>query len=46
MNKEKERKTQDKLKEHAFDEFKAELGRQEAKEIDELTSYTHGAGKR
>ncbi len=42
----KERKTQDKLKEHAFDEFKAEIGRQEAKEIDELTSYTHGANKK
>ncbi len=42
----KERKTQDKLKEHAFEEFKADLGRQEAKEIDELTSYTHGANKK
>lgn len=42
----KERKTQDKLKEHAFDEFKAEIGRQESKEIDELTSYTHGANKK
>ncbi|MBO4374049.1 MAG: flagellar export protein FliJ [Lachnospiraceae bacterium] len=42
----KERKTQEKLKEHAFDEFKAEINHQEAKEIDELTSYTFGAKKR
>ena len=41
----KERKTQDKLKEHAFDEFKAEVNHQEAKEIDELTSYTYGSNK-
>ncbi len=41
----KERKTQDKLKEHAFEEFKAEINHQEAKEIDELTSYTYGANK-
>lgn len=38
----KERKTQDKLKEHAFDEFKADLLYQESKEIDQLTSYTYG----
>ena len=42
----KERKTQDKLKEHAFDEFKAEVNHQEAKEIDELTSYTYGSNKK
>ncbi len=41
----KERKTQDKLKEHAFEAFKAELNAQEAKEIDQLTSYTYGAKK-
>ena len=38
----KERKTQDKLKEKAFEEFKAELNMQEAKEIDQLTSYVYG----
>ena len=38
----KERKTQDKLKEHAFEEFKADLLYQESKEIDQLTSYTYG----
>ncbi len=38
----KERKTQEKLKEHAFEEFKADLLYQEAKEIDQLTSYTYG----
>ncbi|MCR5651896.1 MAG: flagellar export protein FliJ [Lachnospiraceae bacterium] len=41
----KERKIQDKLKEHAFDEFKADLNREEAKEIDQLTSYTYGSKK-
>lgn len=35
----KERKIQDKLKENAFEEFKAELNEQEKKEIDELVSY-------
>ncbi len=38
----KERKTQDKLREKAFDEFKAELNVQESKEIDQLTSYVYG----
>lgn len=36
----KERKTHEKLKEHAFDEFKADLQIAETKEIDELVSYT------
>ena len=38
----KDRKTQDKLKEHAFEDFKADLLYQESKEIDQLTSYTYG----
>lgn len=37
-----ERKAQEVLKEKAFEEFKQELNRAESKEIDELTSYTHG----
>lgn len=37
-----ERKAQEILKEKAFEEFKQELNRVESKEIDELTSYTHG----
>lgn len=37
-----ERKSQEILKEKAFEEFKQELNRAESKEIDELTSYTHG----
>lgn len=37
-----ESKTQEKLKEKAFDEFMREENAKEAKEIDELTSYTHG----
>lgn len=37
-----ERKTQEILKEHAFDEFVAEEKAAESKEIDQLTSYTHG----
>lgn len=41
----KDRKTHEKLKEKAFDEFKMELNHQEMKEIDELTSYTHTKGK-
>ena len=36
----KERKTYEKLKEHALDEFKADLQMAETKEIDELVSYT------
>ncbi len=37
-----ERKTYDKLREKAFEEFVAEENRAEGKVIDELTSYTHG----
>lgn len=37
----KESKTQEKLREKAFDEFIHEENAKEAKEIDELTSYTH-----
>ena len=35
-----EAQIQNKLKEKAFEEFKKEINAQEAKEIDELTSYT------
>ena len=38
-----ERKTYEKLKEKAFEEFKTELNAQEKKEVDELVSYTFGA---
>lgn len=37
-----ERKTYEKLKEKAFEEYKKELNIQEKKEIDELVSYTYG----
>lgn len=37
-----ERKVQEKLKEHAFEEFLQEENRNELKEIDELTSYVYG----
>ncbi len=37
-----EAKIHNRLKEKAFEEFKKELNAQEAKEIDELTSYTYG----
>lgn len=37
-----EREIQDKLREKAFDEFMQEENMKEAKEIDELTSYTYG----
>ncbi|MDE6014440.1 MAG: flagellar export protein FliJ [Acetatifactor sp.] len=37
-----ERKTQETLREKAFDEFVRELNREESKVIDELTSYTYG----
>ena len=36
-----ERKVQEKLKEKAFEEFKADLNAQEIKEIDELVSFTY-----
>ncbi|MCR5746844.1 MAG: flagellar export protein FliJ [Lachnospiraceae bacterium] len=38
----KDRKTQEKLKEKAFEVFKQELAEEETKEIDQLTSYTFG----
>lgn len=37
-----ERKTHEKLREKAFEEFLLEENRRESKEIDELTSYTYG----
>lgn len=37
----KERKTHEKLKEKAFEQFKAELNAEESKEIDQLVSYTY-----
>ena len=37
-----ERKTHEKLREHAFDEFMQEENAKESKEIDELTSYRYG----
>ena len=39
----KERKTYEKLRERAFEEFKLEENRKEQKEIDELVSYRFGA---
>lgn len=36
-----ERKTHEKLKEKAFDEFKKEIERDESKVVDELVSFTH-----
>ena len=41
-----ERKTQEILKEKAFDVFLQEEKAAESKEIDELTSYTHGQKNR
>lgn len=38
----KDRKTHEKLRENAFDEFLLELSAQEKKEIDELVSYKYG----
>lgn len=37
-----ERKTQEKLREKAFEQFMAEENAKESKEVDELTSYTYG----
>ena len=37
-----ERKTHERLREKAFEEFLMEEKRQESKEIDQLTSYTYG----
>lgn len=39
-----ERKVQEKLREHAFEEYLEEEKHVEAKEIDELVSYRYGAG--
>lgn len=39
----KDRKIQEKLKEHAFEDFKKEIAEQENKEIDQLVSFTHKA---
>ncbi|MCD7709615.1 MAG: flagellar export protein FliJ [Clostridiales bacterium] len=39
----KDRKVHEKLREHAFDEFKKEINAQENKEIDELVSYRFNA---
>ncbi len=36
-----ERKEHEKLREHAFDEFKEELAAEEAKEIDQLVSFNY-----
>ncbi|MDD7403882.1 MAG: flagellar export protein FliJ [Butyribacter sp.] len=41
----KERKTYEKLKEKAFEEFKAEIEAQERKEVDELVSFRFGSAK-
>jgi flagellar FliJ protein len=39
----KDRKIHEKLKENAFEEFKADIGRAESKEVDELVSYRYGS---
>lgn len=39
----KDRKTHEKLREHAFDKFMQELNAQENKEIDELVSYSYAS---
>lgn len=41
----KDRKTHEKLKENAFEEFKRELNAEDNKLVDELVSYTYGKGK-
>lgn len=41
----KDRKTHEKLRERAFEDFLMELSAQEKKEIDELVSYKYGAGR-
>lgn len=40
----KERKTYEKLRERAFEEFKLEENRKEQKEVDELVSFRYGVG--
>lgn len=42
----KERKTHEKLKDNAFEEFKQEINAQEKKEIDELVSFTYNDKKK
>ena len=37
-----ERKSHEKLKENAFEQFRQELNSAEGKEVDEMTSYTYG----
>ena len=37
-----ERKSHEKLKENAFEQFLQDLNSAEGKEVDELTSYTYG----
>lgn len=41
----KERKTHEKLRERAFEEFKSELIHEENKEVDELVSFKYGRAK-
>ncbi|MCI5621802.1 MAG: flagellar export protein FliJ [Lachnospiraceae bacterium] len=41
----KDRKTHEKLKENAFEEFKRELNAEDNKLVDELVSYTYGKEK-
>ncbi len=41
----KERKTQEKLRERAFDEFLLEIKKEENKEVDELVSYKYSQKK-
>lgn len=40
----KERKTYEKLRENAFEDFMQEMNAQESKEIDELVSYSYQSG--
>lgn len=41
-----ERKTQEKLKENAFEDYLIEMSAEERKEIDELVSFRYGIGKK
>lgn len=40
-----ERKIQEKLREHAFEQFKIELNEEEKKEVDQLVSFQYGRKK-
>lgn len=40
-----ERKTQETLKEKAFEEFKREVNEEEKKEVDQIVSYQYNNGK-